>query len=84
VGCCYAARVFSLGSVFLGPLLWQRHNNDVMRSFVESVPKQQPTGNWCGVFLGVRSEGPLPWGHCSIILIKPELQKGLVVKGRHA
>jgi hypothetical protein len=45
VGCCYAAGAFSLGSVLLGPLLWQRHNNEVIRSFVESVPRQRPTGN---------------------------------------
>jgi hypothetical protein len=37
VGCCYAVGAFSLGSVLLGPLLWQRPNNEVKRSLVESV-----------------------------------------------
>jgi hypothetical protein len=45
VGCCYAAGVFSLGSVLLSPSLWQQPNNEIKRSLVESVARQRPVSN---------------------------------------
>jgi hypothetical protein len=52
--------VFSSVS-FFGSVTRQRSNNEVMRSFVRSVPRQRPVANNAvGVFLGVRSEGPSP------------------------
>jgi hypothetical protein len=80
--CCWAEGAFSLGSVLLGPLLWQRPNNEVMRSFVRSVARQRPVGNNGVVFslesvLRIRCRGNI------VLLIQPELQKGEVVKSRH-
>jgi hypothetical protein len=77
MGCCYAAGAFSLGPVLLGPLLWQRHNNEVMRTFVESIPMQRPTGN-SGVVFSLESVlRGLCRGNTVLLFNKTRIAKGL-------
>jgi hypothetical protein len=79
--------VFSWVSSF-GSVARHRPNNDAMRSFVGSVARQRPRGN---IFLliifeykirGALSPGVKRSGREAEI--QPDLQKGEVVKSRHA
>jgi hypothetical protein len=68
------------GGVFFGvssfgSVTKQRFNNEVMRSFVGSIPRQRPVGNNGVVF----SLGSVPRAGCRgniFLLIEPDLQKG--------
>jgi hypothetical protein len=73
--CCWAGVAFSLGSVLLGPLLWQRPNNEVVRSYFGSVDRQRPVSN-NGMVFSLEPVLKTGCGGSIVLLIQPEFQKG--------